>query len=352
MASRTAAARKRAKATAKVQFGGQRSDLQALLGEAATNLQSDLVAADAASRSGQHFARAAKPEIKKVYNAAAGRLAGAREDVANAFATAGPASSVFKAATAREQGGATMRLETARADALTALDDRIQAAAAGKGYAQQAATQKYRQTVSDLQSKLSDLKDREGASVVATMGDILEKGANRRATRSNIRLTAGLSAAEHRRQEAAKAKADKDKAAGGGGKPASRAELRDFQGTYAKALRTAQGLKTAKKDGKPLNLSRAQMADLLVKGVRGDQTTKTPDIPSIGDQLALSAALDMVYDGHVSRGNARALHKERGIKVAQVRGATSFSDWRKRGMVGRNQAGGTPERPAPHGGMY
>jgi cytidylate kinase len=44
------------------------------------------------------------------------------------------------------------------------------------------------------------------------------------------------------------------------------------------------------------------------------------------DDLALSVALDMTYDGHVSRYNARRM-KQRGLKVGDFPRLKSYSDY-------------------------
>lgn len=343
-AKRTAAAR------AKVKYGQQRSDLQSLLGEAGRNLQTDLVAADAASRSAQHYARASKPEIKNIYDTASRHFAGAKQDVANSTAVSGPVASLLSAITTREQADADQRLASSRARSLSSLNDRIQAAVAGKAYAQTAATDKYRTTVSDLQKRLRDVGDQEGSFIVSEMADIEEKNADRAAKRSDTLSTItkyGIPESEWRamttaqRQQVIK---DFNKKSGGastkgvgGAKPATRAEMRDFQGTFAKALRHINTLKADNK-GK----SRGELANTLIKGQRGDPTKNVADVPSIGDQLALSMALDMAYDGHISRANARKLHAGRGIRVADVPGAVSYASWAPR-ATGYSKGKGRPD---------
>lgn len=348
MASRkaTRSAKGRASATATVRFGPETSNLQALLSEAADDYKSDLVAADAAARSGAHFARAAKPEVKKVYNAAAGRLAGARSDVANAYATAGPAAAVFQAATAREQAGATTRLETARADALQSLSDRVQAAAAGGTYAKQAAKTKFRGTVSDLQQKLSDLGDRKGAFVASEMGNILEKGADRAAKSRNIRLQNdltqqaalgkinqyGIPDSEWRQMTtAARQQVINDfKASNKKPKAATTVQKRDFETAFAQAKGLVQVLKTGKKpDGTPA--LRKDPKTGVKKPIKpmNRQLAAATLVQKIPNQAALSAALDMVYEGRLSHGTAQRIHDQE-IKVAEIPGLTSSAQYKRR----------------------
>jgi hypothetical protein len=86
----------------------------------------------------------------------------------------------------------------------------------------------------------------------------------------------------------------------------------------SKALTYARDFKTDQR-------SRAEAAKLLVQG-RTSQTVKTTDpktnvagsvkIPGVPatDQLTASVALDLAYDGHVSKKNQRELRR-RGFKV-------------------------------------
>lgn len=320
--TRTQRARERATAQNKAKYGGQRSDLQSLLNTAATNYQSDLVAADAASRSAAHHARAAKPEVKRVYDAARAETQTASSDIDRSVAGLSSAADPYRAIIARERGLETGRVAAAGAQALANLTDREQGAVAGKFYAQQAAKTSYRNTVSDLQQKLKDLGDREGADVAATMGDILEKSAARRATSRNIRLTAGLTAAEHRRQEAAKVK---EKAKGGGFKPGTHDDLRQFEGVLAQARQAINVLTTT---GVPKKGDKAAKPKLHRITDRGALAAAL--VEKIPDQVALSAALDMAFDKHVSPETAKRMKAQRGVRVADMPGLTSYTDWYKR----------------------
>jgi hypothetical protein len=61
--------------------------------------------------------------------------------------------------------------------------------------------------------------------------------------------------------------------------------------------------------------------------------TEKPEV----DPLYVSIALDMAYDGHISRPNTKKL-KARGIKVADLTGVTSFTDWQRKHRGGRSAA--------------
>src|SRR4051794_21443547 len=239
-----------ARAEAKVRFGSERATLSDLVSQAEKNYADDLTAAGAASRSAAHFARAAKPGIRDIYHDAAAQTQTANADVDRALAGLGAAADPYRAIVARERGGATGRLATANAQALKSLTDREQEAVAGKLYAEQNAKTQYRDTLNTLATKLQDLGDREGAFAVARIGTLGEARAKRKAQTRNTRLAAGLRSdaadvAYQRELDKIRLRAElRDKGATtkglSGNKPASRTEVRGFQGNVAKALAHAK----------------------------------------------------------------------------------------------------------------
>jgi hypothetical protein len=321
---------KLAQSRAKVRFGPEHSTIKAAIGQAQGTLASDLIAADAASKSAIHFAKKAKKPVAAVFNAARSEADAARSDVEAAFGKLGGAADPFRAATAREQAGAHERVALAGANALHELTQRQLEAKAGGQYAKTAAQQDYRKTISDLAGRLSDLGDREGAFITSEAGSLRESRAGRSATLRGIRLRGK----QDRQQAAAKLESDKElakykadlKGSGpgtrglGGNKPASRSEMRMFKSDFAKAL------SYAKQYG-----SRADARAELIPGAPAAKDKKgrlIPATPSIDDQLALSSALDMAFDGHISRANAKALHKA-GIRVKELPGAKTYSQWNR-----------------------
>ena len=80
-----------------------------------------------------------------------------------------------------------------------------------------------------------------------------------------------------------------------------------------------------------------------LKGARRGATrqavgSRIVDDGRVDDQLAISMALDTVFDGHVSRLNARKL-KRAGLTVKGITGATSYEDWKKRATRGGARTG-------------
>lgn len=323
-----------------VRFGGEHSTLKALMGDAAQNYASDLSAADAAAKSAIHFARKAEPKVRSIFDEARATANTAQQDVQTAFGNVGAGADPFRAATARETALGTQRVAQASAGALSDLQQRQLEAAAGGQYARTAATTKYRDDLESLKTKLSDLGDREGAYVVSRMGALQQSRAGRKAQTRVQRLAARNRSEQsdidfQRKVELEKVKAGLRDGGGskglGGAKPASRTEMRDFQADLAKGLSYA----TRQHSG---GRRRPDAASDLVEGVEGQSPATGPKgekipavsaIPSLGDQLAASVALDMAYDKHISRANARALHK-RGLRVEDLAGVTSYGNWKKK----------------------
>jgi hypothetical protein len=329
--NRNAADIRLAQARARVRFGPEHSTLNAMIGEAQDTLASDLTSADAASKSAVHFAKKAKKPVARIFNTARSEADAAHADVEAAFGRLGGAADPFRAATAREQAGAHQRVALAGANALHELTQRQLEAKAGGQYAKTAAKQDYRKTLGTLAAKLTDLGDREGAFIVAEAGGLREARAGRQATTRNTRL--GIQG----RKEAADTAYGRDVAKiklrdqlsnkGGGGKglggnkPATHAELRGFTSNFSKAKSYAQQFAN---QGDP----RHKAAGDLTRGVVPTATAPV-GVPSIGDQLAISAALDMAYAGHIGRTTAKRLHKA-GIRVKDLPGAVPYAAYERR----------------------
>jgi hypothetical protein len=90
----------------------------------------------------------------------------------------------------------------------------------------------------------------------------------------------------------------------------------------ANTLRPAARTLARAKGGNPRQI----LANKLMKG-QAPTTSDPTQITKFG-QFATSLALDMAYDRHISRANARRLHKY-GYKVSDLPGATTYEDWYK-----------------------
>jgi hypothetical protein len=85
-------------------------------------------------------------------------------------------------------------------------------------------------------------------------------------------------------------------------------------------------LKVAAKAAKGGKVSRQAIGDALMKGQKASKDNGNTAIAKVSRQLYAGIALDVAYDGHVSRTNAARLHKL-GIKVSDL-GLPSYAQWK------------------------
>jgi hypothetical protein len=328
---------------ATVRFSPERSTIKALIGDAQARFGADLTAADAGAKSAIQFAGQARKPTVAIFKTARSQADAARSDVEAAFGKLGGAADPFRAATTREQTGAAQRLALARAEALNDLTSRKLEAKAGGQYATNTARAAYRTDVGDLGQRLRDLGDRQGAFVAQEAAAIANarhmQGIPIRVAKINAsgRTRAAKVAARAKARENAKAfsnsvklegvkqtgrerlaaqgRAKKHRTGLGTNKPASRSELRMFQSDYSKASSFARQFKKE-------NFSRGEARRFLIRGEKGQN-------PAIGNNLALSVALDMAYDGHLSRANHRAM-KGIGVRTRDIGGLVTYTDWYRR----------------------
>ena len=307
-----------------------------------------MLSAKETARATQSYAQQALPGVRKIYSGATDATNATQQDVATAFGNLGGAADVFKAATAREQGGARSRITEAAARAEQDLKDRATGAIAGRALALGEARRSYRSNLGTLSSKLTDIAGLEGSEIAARLGQLrsesLERGNRRDVARIGAESRESVAAADRASREKIAADKAKDKAGPGGVKRASAERIEKFSDKVREAMGVADALKVGGDD-------RRTAAPKLVHGTTIPAGTK-PDpktgeiprpVPKFG-QLVASIALDMAHDGHISRQNARRLH-ELGYKVSDVQGLVSTAEhWRKHPPP--------PPRERPPGGAW
>jgi hypothetical protein len=308
-----------------VKYGPQVAQVKNLVGEAVDQYKGDVQSAKETAAAARSYARQAIPGVEKIYTGATQATRDAQSDVKTAFGDLGGAADVFRAATAREQGGARSRIADAAARAKQDLVDRGTQATAGEQLAIGEARRGYGANIGKLQDQLTQLTATKQSDLVARLGQLGQDRADRdlKVRLQNLENEGDIDvqsqrdkAARERAEIAADAK-DKKKTKDNRAKPAAQQKFSDEVG---KAMEYAKDYP-----------SRSEAASDLLRGAvpSGDKTKGTydPGLPSFR-QLPLSIALDMYFDKHVSRVNARRLH-DLGYKVSDVMGATSFQDWLK-----------------------
>jgi hypothetical protein len=330
-----------------IRYGPEVSALTALMRQAQSDRTDRIRTARSTASLIQNAVDQARPQIASLY-AKAGPAAQAAYNIAAPQLAAMPAGSPFAAAAALERSGLQGRLTESRAGALTDLSSRRIAAQEGAAYAETAADRDLAKTRGQIGQRAQDLAREQGAFSASTIRDLLDADASAKAKaqadalgRQTSLSTALIGqgkpmtggkldpstpmnqAAINKANREAKAKGQKWLTAGEQGK---------IGDTLGQALHEAQ---TLQKSG----AARHEVAGLLLEGaddVKGkpvyrtvekngkrvqervlnpDGTQKTtgdiPGVQQIKSQLLVQAALDVAYDGHLSKRTQRLLHKAR-----------------------------------------
>jgi hypothetical protein len=338
--------RRRARALVDLEYGPQFNQIRDLFGQAETQYRNDRVGARETAKAVQAEAKASRPVVKDIYRDARKDLKSSNSFVDKAIATLDVPQTgltgLLSQATQRERGTARTQNVAERRAALNDLVQRASSAEAGKALGYTVARQNLRSTNKDLTQRLVDLTGQSQAKMTALLADM-------RADRADVR---------------AKAKEAQGKVDAAAGKTITSGVFRGLtQGEldgmtakekqdWIKAHDTTMGTKGRPKSNrrtavqqtalsnevqKALSVAhtyaphntRPQLANTLLAGAPASKDPKTgevdPGIPSFG-QLAATLALDMAYDGHISRANARRLHRL-GYRVKDIAGAVSYADY-------------------------
>lgn len=348
-----------------LRFGPELSGLMSLQREAEQRYSGGVRTARATGNAIQRSAAQASPAVKKIYGNADETVAQANQ-ITGALPAGVPASAA--AAIAQEQSGFQRRMAESQAGALTGLKERGVAAQEGAAFAVQQARQDLNKDLGSIVQRRMDIGRESGAFTALTARE-LRTAAQDRADRLFV-AQGGWTQQERNSLRSAGfdpdtgnvlpgGKADPKKNTGGGSDAADRNSSRGWasQEQHAAAQdMISQGIDWAKRL-KEAGLSRADVAEALSTGreaapikdqetgkpvLNKDGTPKTRSaVPQIKSQLLLSAALDEVFDRHLSRLNTRRLHSRR-LRIGDLP-VTSFQQWRRQ-AAGYEQRTGRPAR--------
>lgn len=341
MAKRKGVNRQIARYEAQVKYAPQERALAGLMEQAVKDYGADVRTTKTEARSTiQGVQRAFKP-TRQSYAQSRQTIDQAATDVNNVLASLGPAADVFKAATAREQGAQRTRIAQARTAAVGELRERKQIARQERQYGLREARGTYRDTMQKLGQQLVALGDDRGAYEAGRLAQLSAEAADRRWERQKIaiqnrqdeklaKLKHGQELEKITHQQKEEAKYDSD-GGGGGGKGgkgsgwdrATNSEIATAQSVIDRASRLGQrqydkGARfidalNAIERGRPAVEEKGSTAGgqytLLRKG--------KPAIKGIENTLLLRAALEQVYNGHVSYATQRKL-KQRGIRPSML----------------------------------
>jgi hypothetical protein len=292
-------------------------------------------------------ARQAIPSVARIYDQAGLDQAKTANLVSPELAgLAGPQGATLQRGGALEVAQQLANLRASKASALEDLNTRAVAARQGQQFGVLNARTKFMADMNKILGQSQSLARQKGAFTASTINSLEEAGRARAVTKRGQDKTAeaaagrldatlrgqDLSHADRVAARKARETAARKTAAAGGKlqTPAQHGAVKD----------QVESIKSWIQSNKPDYGSRHEMALDLVQGVpaqtitdpKTGQKVRDPGVPKAPSQLAASIALDLAYDGHVSRRNVAELHKRRlSLNMLGFKGAT----------------GTKPRRPAP-----
>jgi hypothetical protein len=282
-------------------------------------------------------AQEAIPGVAKIYDSAGLDQARTASLVSQDLqALTGPSAATLQRGGALEVAQQLGNLRAAKAAALEDLTTRQVAARQGQQFGVLNARQKFEADMQKIMGQSQSLARQKGAFTASTINSLEEAGRARAVTKRGQDKTAEAAAGRldatlrgqdlsHADRVASRKAAERKLQT-----PAQHGAVKDQVESIASWIRSN------KADYK----SRHEMAVDLVQGVpaqtvtdpKTGQKVRDPGVPKAPSQLAASIALDLAYDGHVSRRNVAELHKRRlSLNMLGFKGA----------------AGTKPRRPAP-----
>lgn len=305
-----------------LRFNPEASTLRQAIMDLAAERDQQIRSAEISARGIQQMAKESNPQLGKYTREAQGTVNEAQGELTRTLG-----SSSLAPAAARDAAGSTRRLAETLSNARSENVARANEAEAGVGFARQNAEARYASETGKVRGRLGDLAREVGAFEQGRTGELTEAARGRSVTRAGQRSTARTAARGQRAQgerqedqqeftagEKAKDRAAADKRAKsgpGGSKPATAKEVQRMKTDIAQAVNTAKAKKPS--------YGRHELAPILVSGrpARNTPQGTLPAIKAAKSELAASVALDVAYDGHVSRRNAQQLHKL-GISVKDL----------------------------------
>lgn len=169
-----------AKLSSDLRYGRERAGIASLLADAQASLKTNAALEEGAARGVTAATKAAAPRIGAAFSGAHLANQVTKAEVDAALAKLGPGADPYKAATARESGGATRRLAELAAVAASELERRQVQAQEQRSFGLRRAQGQYESDRAKLSDRLQQIAQEEGTYVAATYGQGLEKAKDRK----------------------------------------------------------------------------------------------------------------------------------------------------------------------------
>lgn len=327
-----------AQAQSLVRYQPQLDALKGLMGQAEANFAAKVNEANAGQQAIQGSVARVAPALHKMVGGL-GLDASARGiDLTSDVAALGNVANSIKAATLMESTGAANRLAQSDAFNMADLGNRYVQAAQGAVFAKKAARSGLESDVAKVAEQMQSVLGQKGAFQAATIESLTNAAAARalqnrisirsaRTTRrgqniSDANADAALEETKRKNREAERIAQAKAVESGPQTTPKFGTKVRTA-GEHATVRDGIDSAKSFALQYKKSGTSRATVAKWLTQG-RAAQTrevdgkkVKVPGIPKSSSPLAARIALDLAYDGHISRKNMEELWR-RGITLRGV----------------------------------
>lgn len=316
-----------------LKYGPQLEGLALLLSQAQSDRNQGLAVNASTARGLSDAARLARPDVQKANDSYLAQLLQAKGTVGQDTAGLSAAADPFRASSARDFANAQIRAaETTKAsgDELTQRGIDAQAGAAAGA---RAIGDRYAQQAEQIGQQQQSVTGQAGSFAASRLAELLgdaqkqahetaQKSADRKTSTANTdsRNATSLTVAGVNPDGTIIPGGPKDPAVKDKGKPKKWATPQQT-GSFKDKIEQQRAWIRAHKG---MYKSRADMARDLSTGVPGTsqtdmdpksptygQTLPDPGVPKASSQLALSVALDLEYDQHVSGRNVGELHKRR-----------------------------------------
>lgn len=298
-----------------VRYGGQLGELARMARDTNSDAQSRARDAVAAGEAISQSARMAEPELKRIYDSSLGEMNRREGIMRSELAKLGSGADSYKAGGLFTSTTAQNRTSGEKASALRELVGRRQDAVSGARYGAQQAKAQGASEVSKIKEKMLDVQAESGAYQAGRIGELKEGQRERANELAQTRERNAQSDRNSRRsanvqRERIESQERRDAAKPKGLKLQTPQRHEGLRAQIDDALRDARAV--AKEQPRHAT-ARDLTNDIPSQTIPDAKTGGNVNMPGRKgfDELVASIALDLAYDGHISRRNVQRLHNSR-----------------------------------------
>lgn len=373
--------RPQARLEAELQYGPQRRELGAALGEAQSARDQSVAAAHGTSRGLRATIRAQRGSVKDLYADTGSKLRANADAVLPAIVgVSGPASAIAQAAAGEHQAALDANT-VARGNTLQNYADQLVRARAGEAFAVRQAQQVYGQDAGKILGQLAGVAEDQGKYTATELGRLVDTALGRQVTlrgqtlahrdrrqselethRHNVAAEDNQRTTARQRQSDAGFLSPTQQAKAQDAVHQALNEVHDFKRRGLRRHEVAQTLRSGVDDqtlkpeplydpatGKakvdPKTGQRLYRDPLSGKTTTSSQPVKVPGVQAVESEATLQAALDIAYDGFLSKRTQTMLRKA-GIRVRRL-GVPTYGSHRGQHLRGRQRQ---QQQVEAHGG--